>query len=363
MFAELTELARERSSGKRIELLRRMTDLYFSGLDSRTTAEVFLFNDIVQKIVDSVERDAKVQIAVNLATLPNFPREIVLHLADDSDIDVARPVIRGATALTDEDLVSIAMRGLQAHLCAIAMRESLSEVVTNVLVDRGDREVVHTVSANDGARFSPYGIDQLIEKAQDDVDLHAILVERPDLSQETVDKLLPLISGHLVIKLAERNFDVGELLSPQMTETIRQRVTAALRDRRANIRQTEYYMEQVREGVLTLDEAIQQLAQSKRLLDIATVMSEFVQLDRSHMFTIITGGKLQTLMITFRSLDLAWNTFNAVIALREAKFGKRFEKSKDLKRDYEAIDPALTQRVIRFLKVRQMANEVESGAA
>jgi len=235
--------------------------------------------------------------------------------------------------------------------------------VTNVLVDRGDREVVQTVSANDGARFSPYGIDQLIEKAQDDVDLHAILVERPDLSQETVDKLLPLISGHLVIKLAERNFDVGELLSPQMTETIRQRVTAALRDRRANIRQTEYYMEQVREGVLTLDEAIQQLAQSKRLLDIATVMSEFVQLDRSHMFTIITGGKLQTLMITFRSLDLAWNTFNAVIALREAKFGKRFEKSKDLKRDYEAIDPALTQRVIRFLKVRQMANEVESGAA
>ena len=88
----------------------------------------------------------------------------------------------------------LAERGSQAHLTAIASRSTVPEKVTDVLIDRGDREVVHTVTANHGARFSDHGMDRLLDNAHDDVDLRELLVERPDLSSQSVDKLLPLVS-------------------------------------------------------------------------------------------------------------------------------------------------------------------------
>ena len=41
----------------------------------------------------------------------------------------------------------------QQHLLAIAQRNALSEQVTDVLVERGDRDVVRSVAQNDRARF------------------------------------------------------------------------------------------------------------------------------------------------------------------------------------------------------------------
>ena len=363
MYNDLMQLARERSSERRVELLRQMTDMYFNGVGDHTSAEVFLFNEIVSKIVDTVARDGKIQIAANLATLPNFPRDIVHKLAEDDDIEIARPVLRGAAALTDDDLVTIASRASQAHLHAMAQRATLSERLTDVLVDRGDRKVVHTVSANHGAEFSADGMQQLLTKAEEDVDLRELLVERPDLSQETVDKLLPLVSEQLAIRLSERGFDVQSVISAEMMQQVRQRVNSALRERKADIREVEHCIAEVRAGRLPLDRAVQQLAASDRLLDVAAIVGEFAQLDRSYTFSVLGQGQLQTQLILFRSLDLSWDTLNAVLSLRAKKLGMPYEPSLEIQRDYEAVDPALAARVLRFLKVRRVASQQASGAA
>ena len=105
-----------------------------------------------------------------------------------------------------------------------------------MLIDRGNQRVVHRVSANHGAEVSHWGFDRLLEKARADVNLQEVLVERPDLSQTTVEKLLPLISETLAIKLVERGFDVGETLTPEMMRLARDRFAEALRDRKADIR-------------------------------------------------------------------------------------------------------------------------------
>src|SRR5689334_13138852 len=163
MHQELAKIAAERSPEKRLELLHKVTDLYLEGVDTHSSSETYLFNDIMEKIVDQFSRDLKRQVSATLATLPEFPSTIVRKLANDDDIEVARPVVRNAFSLTDDDLVHLAKRGSQAHLSAIAGRSTLSEKVTDVLVDRGDQGVVRTVSANHGARFSDYGMDRLVE--------------------------------------------------------------------------------------------------------------------------------------------------------------------------------------------------------
>lgn len=66
-------------------------------------------------------------------------------------------MLKLSPVLTDTDLAAIAVSQSQRHLMAIAERARLSESVTDILVERGDRGVLHAVSANDGASLSDKG--------------------------------------------------------------------------------------------------------------------------------------------------------------------------------------------------------------
>ena len=356
MYRDLTKIAAERSPEKRLELLHKVSDLYFEGIGKHSDAENYLFNDIMERIVNLFSRDLRRQVADHLAILPDFPITIVRKLAADDDIEVARPVLRNAPSLTDEDLVRLAERSSQAHLDAIAGRVSLSEPVTDVLVKRGSIGVVRAVSANHGARFSDHGIDALVDKAQQDADLRELLVERPDLSQRMIDALLPVLSESLVTKLAERGYEVRGALPADIISKLRKRFVAALGVRKDNIRQVSVVIDAIHEGQSKLDDMVHQFATAGRLLDVSALVSSFARLDRDHVFNLIYRGQLQITLMLCRSLDLSWPTLDVLLALRAAKRNELYLADPTVRRDYEAIDAAAAQRMIRFLRVRQIAN-------
>jgi uncharacterized protein DUF2336 len=368
LHQELTKIAAERSPEKRLELLHKVTDLYLDGVDTNSNSETYLFNEIMEKIVDQFSRDFKKQVSSSLAILPDFPTNIVRKLADDEDIEVARPVLRNAFSLTDDDLVKLAQRGSQAHLAAIAGRATLPEKVTDVLIDRGEREVVHTVTSNHGARFSEYGMDRLLGKAADDVDLRELLVERPDLSPQVVERLLPMVSESLAMKLAERGYDVQGALAPDVVHSLRQRFTAALRTRKENIFQIGVVIDEIRKGNARLDDSVRQIAETGRLLDVATLLGTFARLERDHVFKLLYKGQLQTILILCRSLELTWPTLDAILAVRAVKNGETYFSDATVRAEYDTVDMATAQRAIRFLRVRQVAQaqagqQLQAGAA
>jgi uncharacterized protein (DUF2336 family) len=133
VFAELKSLARERSSAKRLDLLRKIADLFFARIDQHSDAEASLFNEVIERVADQISRDGKIEAATDLATLPGFPTPVVRKFAHDSDIEIARPVLRSALGLTERDLVEIARKASDAHLNAIAGRAQLSEAVSDRL--------------------------------------------------------------------------------------------------------------------------------------------------------------------------------------------------------------------------------------
>src|ERR1700677_3799416 len=171
MLAELKSLAEERSAEKRADLLHKIADLFFAGIDEHSDAERILFNEVIENIVDKISRAARIDVATNLATQAGFPIKVVRKLANDDDIEIAGPVIQGSPDLDDSDLIAIARKGADGHLDAIAGRDRLSEGVTDVLVDRGSRGVTHKVSHNHGARFSDSGMMALVDKAREDLQL------------------------------------------------------------------------------------------------------------------------------------------------------------------------------------------------
>ena len=73
----------------------------------------------------------------------------------------ACPVLTLSERLDDLTLVEMAGSKSQDHLFAISRRQSLSQVVTDVLVECGDAQVLLSVAGNAGALFSQRGYECL----------------------------------------------------------------------------------------------------------------------------------------------------------------------------------------------------------
>src|SRR6516162_10815630 len=67
VFAELKSLAEERSSEKRLDLLRKIADLFFARIDEHSEAETSLFNEVIEQVVDQISHDGKIVVATDLA--------------------------------------------------------------------------------------------------------------------------------------------------------------------------------------------------------------------------------------------------------------------------------------------------------
>ena len=115
-------------------------------------------------------------------------------------------------------------------------------------------------------------------------------------------------------------------------------------------------IEAIRQGHATLDESARKIAESGRLLDVATILATFTRLEQDHVFNLIYRGQLQTILILSRALELSWPTVDAMLALRAAKQRVPYTTDAAVRRDYEAVDLAIAQRAIRFLRVRQVAS-------
>jgi uncharacterized protein (DUF2336 family) len=214
-FEALEELAKDRSQDGRRELLRVLTDMFLQNSDVVEGHASDNYSDIVERVLDDVVEEVRAEFSERVARETKLPRPIVLKLAWD-DFDVASPVLEYSPLLTDADLVEVATDKSDGHLMAISRRAELHALVTNILVDRGDEEVIHSVAANPGAEFSDHGYDALANKAKLDEKLQETLVGRPDVPQEFAAQLEPFLSDQLKKRLAIRldpaKEDVGSLV-------------------------------------------------------------------------------------------------------------------------------------------------------
>ena len=131
-----------------------------------------------------------------LAPVANAPVEVVRRLAKDDDIAVAGPVLPQSRRLAEADLVDIARTKSQAHLLAISGRAGIAEPVTDVLVRRGDREVVRKRCGQSRRRGCPKSASPtLVDRAEKD----GVLAEKVGLRAD----IPPRLFRDLLLKATE----------------------------------------------------------------------------------------------------------------------------------------------------------------
>src|SRR4051794_31291541 len=133
---------------RRVETLRRVTDLFLNSAVDYSDAQIGVFDDVFDCLLDTMEASAKVLLAQRLAPVLAAPPKIIRKLAFDDLLDIAAPVLSQSERLDDAALISNARTKSQGHLLAISIRKVLSFALTDVLVERGNDEVIQSVVGN-----------------------------------------------------------------------------------------------------------------------------------------------------------------------------------------------------------------------
>lgn len=357
LIQDLSNLSNETSSDRRRELLRNVADIFVANSGSYDQQKLGMFNDIFMMVAESVAVEARAELAERIADCTDAPVQVIERLASD-ELPVAAPVLSRSPVLSDEKIAAIAGSSSQDHLLAISGRAMLSEIITDVLVRRGDQRVVLSVAGNHGARFSQGGFGELARKAEGDQELQIRLVTRQDLPPETVEKMLPHLSETLVMKLAEAGYDTDGRLPVQILQKVRDKLGAALEQRDREGRQLAALIASVKAGQLVMSDVVKDLADEDRLHDLVSLLGDFSTLDAGLIGPIMCKQPDEPLALIARALEITWPAFEAVLKMRAKRFRTSYSPNPHLKREYEQLTPATAQRSLRFIKVStHLSNE------
>ena len=186
LITELDATLRKIPDARQLVILQRVTDLFLVGADGYNDEQIAIFDDVICRLIENIGQPALVELSDRLSSVGKGPGNALARLSSSDDIAVSGPALTRSNSLTDKTLVAIAGKKGQKQLAAIAGRPKISEVVTDVLVERGNAEVSRKVSSNLGARISETGFVKLINKAQKDRELANAIAKRDDLPEELV---------------------------------------------------------------------------------------------------------------------------------------------------------------------------------
>ncbi len=228
-IASLIGLARQKSQAGRNSIFETVQDLFLEKNDSLSDRERALMGDILRHLIYEVEMSVRKDVAERLAKRNDAPRELVLALAND-EIEVAHPLLIESTVLHDADLIELVRHRTKAQQLAIAIRRSLSEEVSQSLVDTGDVSVITTLIENEDAKISDSLMDYLVAQSKHVDSFQNPLISRRDLPPNLARKMYWWVSAavrqHIV-----KNFSVDPIeIDDSIEAVVKDKIEAEITD-------------------------------------------------------------------------------------------------------------------------------------
>ncbi len=193
---ELLDLARDKSVNGRTRLVQVVGDLFFDEAGATSERERALMTQILQQLIHDVEQSVRKALADRLANEQDAPRELVSILAND-EIDVAHEILKNSQVLQDLELIEIIQHRTFEHQLTIAMRNNVSEAVSDALVETGNPKVIQTLIENDTAAISDDTMEFLVNESKTREPYQKPLLNRPDFSPHLAKRMYWWVSAAL----------------------------------------------------------------------------------------------------------------------------------------------------------------------
>jgi uncharacterized protein (DUF2336 family) len=339
---------------RRVETLRRVTDLFISGAVEFSDNQISLFDDVFQCLMHHIETSAKALLSNRLAPIDRAPPLTVRALAFDDLIEVAAPVLSQSERLDDETLIENARSKSHAHLMAISTRKALSDAVTEVLVQRGNDEVVQSTDNNHGAEFSEHGFTRLVSRAEGNDGLATCIGLRPNIPRHLYLKLLAKASETVRAKLEAANQPMAKEVSTAVREATRLARSASSAMTQETAIAHALIKSLYEDGRLD-EHQVAAFAEAGKFDEANAAIAALANVPVSMAENMMVETRAEGVMILAKISGMCWSTVKAIIRMRDELAGKQLSDLDTCKATYERLRPSTAQQVLRFHRMQQTA--------
>jgi uncharacterized protein (DUF2336 family) len=352
------------STAKRLETIKRVTDLFLSSAADFNSEQIELFDDVLERLTKTIEiraiadvsaRIALAEMSMQLAPVAQAPPSVVRRLARHDEITVAGPVLKESARLSPEDLVEIAETKGEQHLLAISGRWWLKEIVTDALLARQYPTVSRRIVNNPGARVSAGGFAIVVAQAESDPELAVETGIRVDLPSGLRDQLLRNATETVRSRLLSR-------APPHIFEEIRSAIAAVSAGVNREMSKVRNFTTAKRFVALLknngeLNEAtLFGFAKQRKYEETVAALAELSQSTIDVIRALMQSPRDDGLLIPCKVAELSWET---VIAVLESRFSTGSMGPHELakaKGQFAKMTTENARRLLRFWQVRSSSS-------
>ena len=354
---ELDVAVSQGSAESRERALWYTTDLLIVG--RYTEDEIWMFGEIIGRLERDIEAATRAQLAKRLARADNAPFKVVNKLAFDDSIDVAGPVLRQSQRIDTQTLIANARSKSQNHLLAISQRRSICEELTDVLVTRGNREVVHSVAKNNGARLSNFAILHMIKRSKRDSILFEQLGHRKDIPRHVFQQLIAKASDNTKQRLErERPQAASQIQSvvADVTGALHSKFGPASRDYFDAKREVA---RQHHRGNLK-EKQIFEYAQSHRFPETTVGLALLCSLPVNVVERVLVDKNHEIALILAKALAFSWETTMALLFLGAPDHRIMAHELEGMRLEFAGLNVATSRSVLKTYQSRKQAAAADS---
>lgn len=349
---DLIDLAKENSSAKRRELLREMTDLFFSVHAPQTEPEIQLFDTVLVQLSTEMEEAVRAELGLRFADSANAPRNLVRKLANDN-IAVAEPILAASRVLSEADLLDVVRTQGQDHLRAVSKREQVSEAVSEVIVERGDDRTLGVLLGNDGARLSRGASETAVTRAQANKDLHEAVINRRDLPPDLLNEMYFVAEARLRQRILEQNALIDPALLEQALAKGRNRVAAEDGALPADYDEAEAYITELRAAGELSPKVLARFLRSGGMTHFLVALGQLADIDFHTARRIVEKRELDALGVVCKAADLDRALFLTYVVVLLGQDGDAMARAQDYGKMYAALPRETAMRTLRFWRLRR----------
>lgn len=346
-------MAEEGSSEKRRALLRELTENFF-GSSSRSATEDTLYGSVLASLAADMESAVRAELSARFANAPDAPHALIRRLAND-EAAVAGAVLTTSPVLTDDDLLGVVRRHGQDHLRAISARSTVSEAVSDVIVERGDDETLGTLLRNDGARLSRKSSEAAVERARTNPALHEATVSRASLPADLLNEMYFVVEARLRARILEQNARMDPGLLESALAAGRTRVATDDGALPADYAECSAYVEELKAAGQLTPQMLARFLRSGGTTSFLIALAQLSDIDFHTARQIVDRRELDALAVVCKSADLDRALFltYAVVLLNDD--GDAMSKAHSYARMYAELTRDAALRTLRFWRMRRGA--------
>jgi uncharacterized protein (DUF2336 family) len=348
LISELEDAVRRGSHEKRVETLRRVTDLFLGEKEQLNEEQIQVFDEVLGHLITRMESKALIELSERLAPINNAPIKVVHTLARDDEIAITGPVLSMSDRLTTPDLIEIAKAKSPAHLLAISKRSSLSEPLTDTLIERGDRQVISKLVENAGARFSEKAYLYLVEQPEADETFLEKLGLRLDIPLHIFRRLLErateaVRSRLLALAAPEKRDDIHDILASISNEVIKEP-----EELDHDFAAAQRLVQVMRENGELDQMALLQFAKARQYAATVTALAALCSAPIDMINQMLNDGRNEPLLVPCKAAGISWPTLRAL--LQDDLLGRPVleDELKKLKSDYTKLSPSTSKKLLEF---------------